>query len=144
MRPPRQSRAHWASASRGLFVAGRPVAKRRNLDALNFRSDGPLVSDVDRNGNAITFAYPAAGGYPTTIAGQRWRPAGNTVSAGGSAIWCALRLTLRRCSGADNESRLGRISVFRARRLAEVQRPRSTESAMRERSRSRGRRGRTG
>lgn len=47
---------------------------------LNFRSDGLTSSEVDRNGNTIAFAYPAAGGYPTTIIGTAGTAPGNTVN----------------------------------------------------------------
>ena len=47
---------------------------------LNFRADGLLTSEVDRNGNTITFTYPAAGGYPASIAGNAGTAPGNTVN----------------------------------------------------------------
>ncbi len=47
---------------------------------LNFRSDGLPTSEVDRNGNTITFTYPAGGGYETSIAGNAGTAPGNTVN----------------------------------------------------------------
>ncbi len=49
-------------------------------EVLNFRSDGLMTSDVDRNGNAITFTYPGAGGYEATIAGDAGAAPANTVN----------------------------------------------------------------
>ena len=54
------------------FAASRQV--------LTFRSDGLMTSDVDRNGNAITFTYPASGGYETSIAGNAGAAPGNVAT----------------------------------------------------------------
>lgn len=46
----------------------------------NFRADGLMTSEVDRNGNTITFTYPSGGGYPASIAGNAGTAPGNTVN----------------------------------------------------------------
>ena len=47
---------------------------------LRFRSDGLLSSETDRNGNVLTVAYPAGGGYPTTITGNAGAPSARTLN----------------------------------------------------------------
>ena len=47
---------------------------------LTFRADGLLTSDADRNGNTLTIAYPAGGGYQTSISGTAGTAPGNTVN----------------------------------------------------------------
>jgi YD repeat-containing protein len=51
-----------------------------SAEVLNFRADGLMTSDVDRNGNTITFTYPAGGGYQASIAGNAGSAPANTVT----------------------------------------------------------------
>ncbi len=52
----------------------------RSGGVANFRADGLMTSEVDRNGNTITFTYPSGGGYPASIAGNAGTAPGNTVN----------------------------------------------------------------